>query len=417
MKKGNRKKEIWDAKKHDVREGEELIHDNTAYDMLHTLTLGWPCLSFSLLPDSLGVNRKFPHTVYLVTGTQAAQADQNAVIVLKASSLRKTKNDQVDYEEEGFDDDDDDDDEDLENTDDDPILEHQAIPHKGGINRLKSNPLHPNMVAIFSEVQPYLEIVDIQGPLRSLDNPGGIAKPYLQLHKSRIHLDEGFALDWNPLEADILLAGDCSNLIYETRNIGSRFVTNQVPYKSHKASVEDIQWSPSESAVFASCSADKTIKVWDTRMQHKKAALSVEAHSSDVNVISWSGKVTYLLASGSDDASHKIWDLRNFKSDSPVADFHYHEGPIVSIEWNPHDEVQLVVAAADDKVSIWDMSLEAEEGEEVDENIPPQLFFVHQGQKELKEVHWHPQIKHALVSTASDGFNIFKGSNSEELRE
>lgn len=44
--------------------------------------------------------------------------------------------------------------------------------------------------------------------------------------------------------------------------------------------------SPTEKEVFASCSVDKTIKVWDCR-RRKTAALSVKAHDADVNVISW----------------------------------------------------------------------------------------------------------------------------------
>lgn len=41
------------------------------------------------------------------------------------------------------------------------------------------------------------------------------------------------------------------------------------------------------------------------------------------------------------------------------------------------------------------------------EGIPPQLLFVHQGQSDVKEVHYHPQIPDMVISTAADGFNFF----------
>lgn len=87
---------------------------------------------------------------------------------------------------------------------------------------------------------------------------------------------------------------------------------------------------------------------------------------------------------------------------------------MTSIEWHPTEDSIFTASGADDQVTIWDLAVEqdtegAGEGDiPGGREVPPQLLFVHQGQKDIKEVHWHPQIPGAIISTASDGFNIFK---------
>lgn len=122
------------------------------------------------------------------------------------------------------------------------------------------------------------------------------------------------------------------------------------------------------------------------------------------------------MVSGSDDGSFKVWDLRHIKSQLPVANYKWHNGPITSVEWHPQDESVLTVSSADNQVSTWDLSVEEDEEEQTSSSnqnsqettLPPQLLFVHQGQSNIKELHYHRQIPGLLMTTAYDGFNIFK---------
>jgi len=169
-----------------------------------------------------------------------------------------------------------------------------------------------------------------------------------------------------------------------------------------------------------SAGSDGALHVFDTRAQ--KPMLSVpHAHDADVNALAWNGAVSYLVATGGDDGSARVWDLRAFGAQAkPVGRFDWHgaKAPICAIDWDPHDESSLAVAAADDTVTLWDFSVEdaahasaqaaAETpGAAAAADLPPQLLFVHQGLREPKDVKYHPQIPNLLMTTAVDGFNIF----------
>lgn len=247
---------------------------------------------------------------------------------------------------------------------------------------------------------------------------------------------------------------------------------DQQPLVGHENSVEDIKWSPDDADILASCSVDKSIRVWDLRQSTLAKCVNCisESHKSDVNVIDWNRRSKDLLVSGGDDGVVKVWDMRMVrKSDKeafPVAQFEYHKKPITSVEWDPNDDTVMAVASEDDRLTLWDLAVEKDdeqeevdmdidekkdldnedkekkdegddsssssssedEDEEEDEDnnedagaedgveygdlnfkrIPEQMLFLHQGQAEIKEVHWHPQLNGLIISTALNGINIFK---------
>jgi len=264
-----------------------------------------------------------------------------------------------------------------------------------------------------------VHVWDTKVYLGALDKPQYVDANLAPVFTFEGHETEGYAVDWSRVVAGRLLTGDCSKHIYLWEPAEDTWSVGKVPYQSHSSSVEDLQWSPNEPNVFGSCSSDKTVRIWDTRARDR-SMLFVAAHKTDVNVISWNSKVPHLLASGADDGSAKIWDLRNFKSSEPAAHFKWHRGPISSIEWHTTDESMLVMSSRDHTVTVWDMALEEDpdasasgaslEGVE----IPPQLVFVHQGQQDIKEAHFHPQIPSLIISTGLDGINIFKPANMED---
>ncbi|KAJ3233294.1 ribosome biosynthesis protein rrb1 [Chytriomyces hyalinus] len=409
----------------ELKEGEVLVADNSAYEMLHQLQVEWPCLSFDILRDNLGLMRKqFPMTSYIVAGSQAERAKDNKLYLMKMSDLHRTKHDNDDEMDEDSGD---------EDLDDDPVLEYKTVPHNGGVNRVRVMP-HPesHIVASWSEYGK-VHIWDLTQVVASLDTPGltaNVTKPLFNV--DRHNKVEGFAMDWSSLGNKYrLLTGDCASKIFlTTLHSNTAFQTDALPFTGHESSIEDLQWSPAEESVFSSCSADGTIRVWDVRTKGK-AQISWKAHDSDVNVISWNRLTDRLIASGSDSGEFSVWDLRTVAAtagtkgpQTPAASFTWHKKPITSIEWHPAESSMLAVAGADDQVTLWDLALERDAEEEpmmaanaaaagaAKVEVPPQLLFIHQGQESVKEVHWHPQAPGVLVSTALSGFNVFKTINS-----
>ncbi|XP_019646384.1 PREDICTED: glutamate-rich WD repeat-containing protein 1-like [Branchiostoma belcheri] len=387
-------------------EEEELVHDESAYIMYHQAQTGAPCLSFDVLQDSLGEKREtFPLTAYMVAGTQAEIGRPNHVILMKMSNLNKTNTDEDDEDDESDD------------EEEKPQLDTVMFQHQGGVNRIRTTVVQGTHLAASWSDKGSVHIWDLSKPLRALEDPSAIANFEKQKDKMQPvysfpgHQSEGFAVDWSTTVNGRLATGDCRKDIHVWTLQDGGWTVDQRPFTGHTQSVEDIQWSPNEATVFASCSVDKTIRIWDVRAAPSKAnMLTTTAHERDVNVISWNRHEPFIV-SGGDDGVVKVWDLRQFQKGVAVAVFKHHTAPITSVEWHPDDSTVFAASGADDQLTMWDLAVEKDdEGTAVQgvPDVPPQLLFVHMGQNDIKELHWHPQLPGVLVSTAHSGFNIFR---------
>lgn len=434
-----------------LADGETLVCDESAYDLLHRLTPEWPALSFDFLccdkegaytnADAVPLTT-YPVSLMAVAGTQASTSKQNKLQVLKVSNMRRTRKQRLagdDSDEESESESESDSDDDAE--DDgmaDGILQNIDIKFDSVINRVRAMPQKANIVAVWGEsgrvslldVAPALDALNRDSAKRmqttgaSAARPGAI-KPFMSFAG---HKDEGYALAWSPTVPGRLLSGANNGGIFMwNMSEEDKWTVNPDRFRGHKGSIEDLQWSPSEKNVFASCSSDRSICFWDTRQYRKPAAKISGAHDSDVNVISWNKNEGHLVVSGSDDGSIKVWDLRSLdmsgsggsSAPSAAAEFRQHKKPITSVEWHPRDASMLAASSEDGSVSIWDLAVERDAEEELKEGIvvagadeyPPQLLFIHMGQKNTKEIHWHPACNSLIGSTAEDGMNFFKPSN------
>ncbi|RNA37750.1 Glutamate-rich WD repeat-containing 1 [Brachionus plicatilis] len=397
-------------------EEDELVMDESAYEMYHQAQTNSPCLSFDIINDDLGQNRTdYPHTCYLVSGTQADPTQANNLIVMKMSNLKRTYKEQKQEDEES-----DEEDSESEDEDDKPELEAAMIRHSGTVNRVRATRFDDKVVAATWSELGRVYLWDLTVPLKAVSDSKLMSEfvksdSQLPLFQFNGHQSEGFALDWSLSVKGQLATGDCQKNIHVWKMNESGWNVDQRPFVGHSSSVEDIQWSPNETTVFASCSSDKSIRVWDIRCSPLKANMLTcdQAHGTDVNVINWNRNEPFIV-SGGDDGQIKIWDLRLFKDNRPVGILKYHGKPITSVEWNTHDSTVFAASSEDNQLSIWDLAVEKDDEEQMEDDdqsgkdLPPQLLFIHQGQKEMKELHWHSQIPGVLVSTAHTGFNIFK---------
>ncbi|KAF2753583.1 WD40 repeat-like protein [Pseudovirgaria hyperparasitica] len=118
--------------------------------------------------------------------------------------------------------------------------------------------------------------------------------------------------------------------------------------RGHKKGVAQVKYSP-DGRWIASCSADASIKIWDSTTGSLLQTL--EGHFAGISCIAW-GPDSKTIASGSDDKSIRLWDVETGKPHKTA--FTGHHSYVYSLSFSPKGNM-LVSGSYDEAVFLWDL--------------------------------------------------------------
>ncbi|MGA9378676.1 MAG: DnaJ domain-containing protein [Phormidium sp.] len=160
---------------------------------------------------------------------------------------------------------------------------------------------------------------------------------------------EVFSVAISP-DGEMLLTGDFENKVTrwnlrKKQLIGTCFYLNS-PY-SHLGCVNSIAFSPTGN-IFASASADKTIRVWGRFTGEIKYTLN--GHSDSVFCLAFSRDGKFLV-SGSIDKTIRIWDLSTRRV---IRVLQGHSGWVSAIAISP-DNHTIITGSTDTTIKLWNL--------------------------------------------------------------
>ncbi|KEG10498.1 putative peroxisomal targeting signal type 2 receptor [Trypanosoma grayi] len=431
---------------------QQLVYSNKAYDSFFQLRTEYPCLSFDVLRDRDATNHnKYPLALTLVCGSQADELAKNQLYVLRITNICRTKHD-VESDSDSDDsyigdegeseDDENQDGEEVNNGE--PIVHHRTISHYGTANRVRCAHHNTNLVAVWSDAG-HVQVFDLENDVEILCDYANWAKrhgrPSTQKKKpsalvfctpSASHKTEGYGLDWSTVTPGVFASGDCGGdlFVWKPSDDGRwKAVASSTCSSSGMpgASVEEIQWSPTQADVLIATRVGGVVEVWDTR-DMRRCKISWQADPTDINVADWNRarQASHLLVTGADSGAVAVWDLRKVAEATPIQQLPWHRGSITSVEFSLHNESVLAVTGDDGQCTLWDLSLERDPSEEKEvigelfgrqdlTGIPDQLMFQHQGLTHPKEAHWHAQIPGMVLTTDYAGLHLFRPMNWRSL--
>ena len=113
--------------------------------------------------------------------------------------------------------------------------------------------------------------------------------------------------------------------------------------RGHSGSIFDMQWSPFEDRLLATCADDGKVKFWvfddyeglTGTGSINEADMEIEAHPRRCQGIQWHAAAENLICTHSVDTSLKIWDINEDRSEEPVFTYANEGTSITQARWSP----------------------------------------------------------------------------------
>lgn len=362
-------------------ENEHKIWKNNAqylYDLLITWGLDWPSLCVSWWP-TLDYEKDRPfYAQKIAFGTFTSEKEPDYLIIGKVRLpvskvvLEKHPPDSVLSKDEI---------DKLHNITNDEMIEEYRkcenkieietkIRHDGEVNKVKVNPINPNMIATqTNNGEIHLFNYNQFPPIPKDDT---IPEP---TKRFKFHTKIGYALSWSLLKADYLLSGSYDGTVC-LWDINSNNTNPLCHFHEHESECEDVCFSKKHEYIFGTCGDDGNIKIMDYRTD--KPVISVHGHEAIINSIDFNPQNEFLYITGSADKTIALWDLR--KPDLKLHSFIHHKNSILNVKWNNKRSNIFASSGEDFKILIWDLTqIGANIARDDNEEAPSEMIFDHGG--------------------------------------
>lgn len=215
---------------------------------------------------------------------------------------------------------------------------------------------------------------------------------------------DGYALEWNPLEENVLGTGghDGQLSIWDVKATSKIWST-----RAHKEPLNDLCYS-ADGKQLVTVGEDHSTLLWDLRS--KKKTMSFQASTEQLSV-DWNHHETHQLLTGGKDGLVHVWDMR--KVDDPLKSLRGHEQEVVQVKWCPASgEVTdfspqnfLASACVGGQTILWNL---AADSEDAGDGEAPEVLFIHNGHHAaMNDFGWSLLDDFLFCSVALDGFLQF----------